>query len=179
MGTYAHQWNLLESLLTMDDTERNTYFHFKALHPIYERWQAINEYNSRIRDRLPKGASRLVFSDWHYNYNDPRCPHDSWIDSIDFNIVGTRSRPRSVTLHLLGAFHDRTISIEYQDVNDLLLEGRLISSRRRDVEWLYDEVHLLDSGRVAHVIEFAECLVRIECSDLVYRFELFEEAVAP
>lgn len=152
-----------------------SYFRFNKLDPTLEQWQAIARYNAEIRNLLPNGARSFVFSDWHYNYHDPRCPHDSWIKSIDFKFATDDTNVIGIVLHLLGAFHDRHISIEYENVTDLLFNGKLISDAGRNVEWIYDEVHLLPSGRLEHVIEFSQCLVRIEGADFNYRFEMLRE----
>jgi len=149
------------------------YFRFSALDPVREQWQAIAEYNLSVRDRLPNGARNFVCSDWHYNYHDARCPHDSWITSINFTFIET-AKLDGMVLKLLGAYHDRNIFIEYANVSELSFDGELISQDGRDLEWVYDEVHLLNSGRVEHVIEFSKCVMRIDCRDFDYRFEFLE-----
>jgi hypothetical protein len=37
-----------------------------------------------------------------------------------------------------------------------------------ELDWIYDEVHLCESGNVEHVIEFVASVMRIECADLSY-----------
>jgi hypothetical protein len=158
---------------------KSGYFRFDHLDAISEQWQAIAEYNAGIKDRLPQGARTFVLSEWHYNYNDPRCPHDSRIRSIGFEYSGDNPKSCKLILRMLGAFHDRYISIAYENVTEFSLDGTLISGGSVDIDWIYDEVHLSPSGRVEHVIEFgrfARCLVKIECDDFEYQSQLVDSA---
>jgi hypothetical protein len=140
-------------------------FRFRHLDPLRERWAEINRYNAAIMDQLPEGAKGFVVSDWHYNANDPRCPHDSWIQSIDLGTHIPIAESRHVQLRLLGAYHDRTIRFDYSDVTDCSIQGQLLEASRRNLDWLYDEVHVCDSETIEHLIDFEACVIRIECVD--------------
>jgi hypothetical protein len=84
-----------------------SHFRFRHLDPFKERWAAIEAYNQEISSSLPGGARELVNAEWHYNFNDPCCPHDSWLKSIQIEELTA-----VVGLSLLGAFHDRILSFE-------------------------------------------------------------------
>ncbi len=149
-------------------------FRFRHLDPFRERWSEIERYNASIAAFLPEGAKTLVLSDWHYNASDRRCPHDSWIQSIEITPNESKTTIERVQLRLLGAYHDRLISLSYLDVSDCSIHGQLVEGSRQNLDWLYDEVHLLDSGRVEHLIEFEACVMRIESADLVCEFTAVE-----
>ena len=140
-------------------------FLFRDLDPVREKWAEIERYNASILDRLPPGAKDFVSAAWHYDGGDPRCPHDSWISAIQIQPSGSGNRSRDIRLVLLGAFHDRFISFTYMDVTDFSIQGQILERSGRMLDWLYDEVHLCDSGSVEHLIEFEQCVMRIECAD--------------
>lgn len=144
------------------------HFRFLGLDGVSDRWAAIRDYNAKILDRLPPGAKDYVCSDWHYDYGDPRCPHDSWVKSIELKTTDSKAVVQAVRLCLLGAFHDRDIYFDYEGILDFSIEGQLVIAGGRNLDWLYDEVHLCQSGSIEHVIEFEKAVIRIECSDLKY-----------
>jgi hypothetical protein len=114
-----------------------------------------------------------VLADWHYDFNDRRCPHDSSIRSLELlNDEATREF-RAANLSLFGASrdpsHDRIISFSYVDVIDIEIAGRLI--HQRNLDWIYDEIHLCESGSIEHIIEFEEAIVRVECADVHFSYE--------
>ena len=140
-------------------------FRFRDADPIKEKWAEIEQYNASIADRLPPGARGFVSAGWHYDGSDPRCPHDSWISTIEIQPNQSNEKVRDVRLHLLGAFHDRVLCFAYTGVTDFSIHGQILDSSGRMLDWLYDEVHLCDSGLVEHSIEFEQCTMRIECVD--------------
>ena len=71
---------------------------------------------------------------------------------------------QAARLCLLGAFHDRDIYFDYEGILDFSIEGQLVIAGGRNLDWLYDEVHLCQSGSIEHVIEFEKAVIRIECS---------------
>jgi hypothetical protein len=83
-------------------------FLFRDLDPARERWEAISW----------AGAKALAFAQWHYNAGDPRCPHDSWIQSIELRTENSFGELRGVLLRVLGAYHDQLISFDYSNVTD-------------------------------------------------------------
>lgn len=155
------------------------HFRFADLDPYGERWLAINKYNASILDRLPPGAKEFVSSQWHYAADDPRCPHDSWLKSIEFKFAGeTKERVEAVRMCLLGAYHDRDIYLDYTGLSDFSVEGQLAFGDR-NLNWLYDEVHLLDSGLVEHIIRFESSAIRVECADLKFSWITFSAPYSP
>lgn len=140
-------------------------FNFRHLDPFHDKWAEIDHYNKAIAPSLPLGARTLALAEWHYNASDPRCPHDSWLQSIE--ILTENSKViQGVRLRLLGPYHDQVIRVDYANVTDFSVQGQLVAGNR-NLDWLYDEVHLCDAGSVEHLIEFEACVVRIECADLV------------
>jgi hypothetical protein len=152
------------------------HFRFAGSDPFRARWDAIRQYNAQTIDHLPTGAKEFVAADWHYNYMDPRCPHDSWLQSIEIQTDDSREKIQAVEMRLLGAFHDRLICFQYKGATDLSIEGCLVPKNGRNLDWLYDEVHLCDASTVEHIIEFEEAVARIECVDLRYSFTLSNAA---
>jgi hypothetical protein len=73
---------------------------------------------------MPRGAKEFALAEWHYDYADHRCPHDSWIKSIEVILDERKQGLPALRLSVLGAFHDRVISIEYLGVVDFSLEGQ-------------------------------------------------------
>jgi hypothetical protein len=147
-------------------------FQFRHLDAFQERWDEIHRYNTEVEARLPLGAKEFALAEWHYNANDPRCPHDSWIRLIEIKPYDPKAEARSARIELLGAYHDRMISFDYLDVRDFSIEGQIMPASRQEADWLYDEVHLCDSGTVEHVIEFQLSVIRVECADLRCSFAL-------
>jgi hypothetical protein len=153
------------------------FFRFTKFDPIRERWERIDEYNASIESRLPKEARSFVISDWHYNFHDVRCPHDSWLETIEFvkaKGFGKDRKLSSIRLKLLGAFHDRWIFVEYLEVRDFLISGQMVLPNGRNQDWIYDEVHLSDSGLIEHVVQFETFAFRVESADIRVSFELLE-----
>ena len=142
------------------------HFQFRHLDGVKQRWDAIRQYNASISGKLPVGAKAFALADWHYNSDDPSCPHDSWIQSLEIRAATSRTEVQGLRIKLLGAYHDREIHLDYAGIVDLFIVGQLVLPSRQRPDWLYDEVHLCDSGSVEHLIEFETASMRIECADL-------------
>jgi len=149
-------------------------FLFKHLDPLKQRWSEVSRYNASIADRLPLGAKGLAFAEWRYDASDPRCPHDSWIQSMEIRPGESKAEVRGFSLCLLGAYHDRMIRFDYANVTELSIEGQIVQPSGRRMDWLYDEIHLLDSGLVEHLIEFEGCMICVACSDFSFSQSLFD-----
>jgi hypothetical protein len=150
-------------------------FLFKHLDPLQQRWSEIDRYNAGIAGRLPAGARELAFAEWQYDASDPRCPHDSSVQSMEIGADESRTQVRGVRLSSLGAYHDRMIHFDYANVAELSIEGEIVQRGGRRLDWLYDEIHLLDSGLVVHLIEFDGCIICIECSDFSFSQSLLDD----
>jgi hypothetical protein len=120
----------------------------------FERYQAFLEGS---RSRFPPGAHALATSDWYYNFEDHRCPHDAWLEeaTIRESAVGEARAQRTVALEirLLSAYHDGHISFRYPQVFAYRLDASNSGQGHRD--WRYDEFRLSDTGHVIHEIEWA------------------------
>jgi hypothetical protein len=130
----------------------------------------MDEYHRSVERDLPEGARAFVLADWHYNYNDERSPHDSWLRRIEF-LRDLEGESASVQLRLLGAFHDRWVIVRYCGISAFSVSGELIFPPGHEQDWIYDEVHLSDSNRVEHVIQFEKFVIRAEAADLFVSFE--------
>jgi hypothetical protein len=127
-------------------------------------------YLESIRGNIPSDAYAFAVADWHYDFGDPRAPHDSWLDELVVSISssGARSEVRSCDIHarFVGAYHDGYIQLHYKNVHEYSIV---------DVhEWQYDEITLGEGNRVIHEIRFdADSFWRIECDDILYEWEPF------
>src|SRR6185436_736288 len=144
----------------------------------YEEWQSqwlrYCEYLESIRNDLPPGAYNFATAPWHYDFNDPRSPHDAWVDELVIRepASGERKEHRSleIIVTLFGAYHDGHIELTYTAVQDYsLVGGKKSGSGHHD--WLYDETRLSDRGLVLHEIEWSSgSRWLIECGDVSYKW---------
>ena len=137
---------------------------------------AYREYLLERRSRFPPAAYALAASEWYFDFSDHRCPHDGWLESVTIGepSMGGRHEQRTstLTIRLLGAYHDGYIEFSYPDVHDYDLRGAHVGQGHGD--WRYDEFRLSDSGRVIHEIEWASFGQNnhwlIEASDIFHRW---------
>ena len=91
---------------------------------------------------------------WYSDHNDHRCPHDAWLESIEFTepAVGERQEQRKTafTLKLLCAYHDGHIIFRYAGVTGYQLSSE--SCGRGLCDWLHDEFSVAQSGLISHHI---------------------------
>jgi len=144
-------------------------------------WENYQEYLQSIQGRLPDSARDFALSHWHYDFEDHRCPHDAWLESVAIRepAQGERKEFRQIEIRiaLLGAYHDGNIEIFYPQVaNYHIVRGFDSSTRGKKIghgDWLTDEVRLTDAGRVIHEIEFEKGIWVIEAGDIEYRWKPF------
>lgn len=121
-----------------------------------EAFEAYRRYLASNRARFPVGAYALASSDWYFDANDHRSPHDGWLESITLEEHGTgarrATRSNSIRIVLLGAYHDCRIELIYPKVYSYRLGSR--DSRTGAGDWRYDEFRLTEDGRVLHEIEW-------------------------
>jgi hypothetical protein len=114
-------------------------------------------YLAETQARFPPAAHALATSDWYYNPNDHRCPHDAWLEwvKIEEPASGDRHEIRAVDIRirLLGAYHDGYIEFRYPGVTRYTLELERGDGGHRD--WRYDEFRVSEAGNVVHEIEWA------------------------
>jgi hypothetical protein len=121
-------------------------------------------------------AFALASFEWCFDFTDRRCPHDSWLEAIRVEepAVGQRRELRSltITIRLLGAYHDGYIELVYPDVYSYDLAGMHVGRGHGDLQ--YDEFRVREQGRVIHEIEWASIHQTsrwvIEASDVIYRW---------
>ena len=149
---------------------------------LFERYY---EYLESVKERMPREAYSFAAADWHYDHDDPRCPHDAWVETLVVAEVasGTRAEIRDleIRVRLLGAWHDGHIDLTYTKVQSYLfdtprnLEYPMRSSKGHE-DWIFDEMRLSDLGNVVHEVQFSGgSSWLIECEDLIYRWMPFEE----
>ena len=153
-------------LLTSDGRERD----------VVSAFRRYREYLEAQRDVFPPSAYTLATSDWYFDPQDHRCPHDAWLERCELieTSTGERSEKRTLSLRLrmLGAYHDGHIEIIYPRV--FAYSFSLVDSLRGHCDWRFDELRISDRGNVIHEIEWADDqktgLWIIEASDLEYRW---------
>jgi hypothetical protein len=136
----------------------------------FKRYRA---YIESVSARFPHSAFMLVTSDWYFSPTDPRCPHDSWLEASEFreHVSGGERheiRSLSLTMRLVGAYHDGHIELRYPKVYAYSLASDGSDGGHGD--WRYDELRLSERGNLVHEIEWwsmgARCTWLIEASDL-------------
>jgi hypothetical protein len=134
------------------------------------RFEHYYNYLRNVRGELPNAAYRFATADWHYDFGDSRCPHDSWLEQLLMKVraAGDRLEERVLDIHLrlLGPQHDGHIHLRYKSVTDFSLAGPF--------DWYYDELRLApkdSSARVVHEIRgSATTRWLIECEDILYKW---------
>ena len=114
-------------------------------------------------------------SDWYADPNDPRSPHDSWLQRCELSVEGKDADEdrceRVFHLDLLSAYHNGVIRLSYRGVvrYQIVLQNRSDSAqiaRRRD--WLSDSVETLEAAEVRHTIDWEGERWMIECREADY-----------
>ena len=84
---------------------------------------AFKSYESYLRSRqanFPSSAYALATSDWYFGNSDHRAPHDAWLETVEFKELSSgqrhEQRQLSLTIRLLGAYHDGFIELHYPQV---------------------------------------------------------------
>jgi hypothetical protein len=139
-------------------------------------YQRYKDYLQSVKAVFPPSAFTLASSDWYHDYRDHRCPHDAWLQSVVLseNTAGMRQEERtlSITIRLLGAYHDGYIELHYPRVFAYRLDAWEAGAGHKD--WRYNELRLSDKNTLIHEIEW--CGMRdtgrwlIEASDVAFRW---------
>jgi len=150
---------------------------------ITDKFENYKNYLIENKHHFPDAAYEFAAASWHYDPQDPRCPHDAWVESMQIfeqplpESPQRRGRSLTIELTLLGAYHDGEIKIHYQNVN-----GYNLSMLPSDFEfkshgdWLIDEIILSDRNRLVHEIRFASVSDwQIECEDIQYQWLPFDK----
>ncbi len=124
-----------------------------------------------------KQVPEFAVAAWYSDPKDHRCPHDAWLESLELTkpAAGTRQEPRktSITITLLGAYHDGHILFRYSGVSNYELASE--SCGRGIGDWLRDELSMVSSGLLRHHITWCvgptqESHWLIEAEDISYEW---------
>jgi hypothetical protein len=141
--------------------------------------EAFSRYTDYLRaksDIFPHSAFALATANWYFDPRDHRCPHDAWLESTNLHELssGERDATRylSLTVRLLGPYHDGLIEFHYPRVFSYALNAHDSEGGQRD--WRYDEFRVSAAGKLIHEIEWsgAQDTGRwlIEASDVTFRW---------
>ena len=130
---------------------------------------AYSEYFRLIRDKLPPQVKMFAEAEWHYDFKNPKCPHDSWVERVVIteSSDGVAKADRGLEIHvtLLGAYHDGLIELLYLGVYSYQIRGRSGDrprSLRPHGDWLIDEIRMSDDGHIIHEVEFERATWEVE-----------------
>lgn len=123
---------------------------------VAEAFRRYRQYLETERHRFPPGALALATSEWYFDPEDHRCPHDAWLQHLLVQETGQgeRHEQRAVALsiQLLGAYHDLALTFTYARVDRYVFEGQTV--RKGHSDWRYDEFRVNGDGRLLHEIEW-------------------------
>jgi hypothetical protein len=124
---------------------------------VVKAFEKYRNYIETNKAKLPRSCYELAVSDWYYNFNNHKCPHDAWLENISIlePSDGERNeiRKTQVVVKLLGAYHDGYIELIYKNVASLKINAFNIKAGHSD--WRYDEFRLSESGLLLHEIEWS------------------------
>lgn len=137
------------------------------------------DYLESIKDKLSTSAYEFAKADWHYNFHDPRCPHDAWLEVMDIREPGfadVSEREIEITIRLLDAYHSGHITLLYERVRSYSFQKNFHhpsspGRARSHGDWMIDEISLSEHELVLHEIQFELGLWIIECENLSYQWE--------
>jgi hypothetical protein len=142
-------------------------------------WARHEAHLRSIRDRLPPATRAFAEAPWHYDSQDPCCPHDAWVEYLHASepARGKRRQRRriDVEVRLPGAYHDGYITLRYCNVASYRLEQPSKENRLKyegHGDWLTDDIGLSPTGLVVHEVTFRDGAAwYIECEDVSYEWE--------
>lgn len=135
-------------------------------------------YFDTIKNKLPAQARSFAEAEWHYDFKNSKCPHDSWVEKVIITEPADgetkADRGLQIKVILLGPYHDGLIELCYFGVYSYEMRGDLDSAhprlRRPHGDWLIDEIRLSKDDKVIHEIQFERASWLIECEDLSYKW---------
>ncbi|MDP3068960.1 MAG: hypothetical protein Q8N18_01670 [Opitutaceae bacterium] len=115
---------------------------------------------------------------WYSDPSDHRCPHDAWLEKLEIDEPATgkrnESRSTSITLRLLGAYHDGHIVLRYHGVRRYSLATS--HCERGLGDWLEDNFSISTDHLILHLVKWAgfrsegESHWSIEAEDVSYEW---------
>lgn len=144
-----------------------------------EAWKLYKHYLQSIQNKLRPSTREFALAEWHYNNEDHRCPHDSWLQYVQIQESASegniQERAQGIIVRLLGAYHNAHIELIYQNVLSYCLDqpyrDQRNSPNQGHGDWLVDEIRFSDRGKVIHEIEWGNSgNWVIECDDIEYRW---------
>lgn len=154
----------------------------KDTHLIVEgKFNSYMNYLISNKDLFPKNAYEFAIAEWHYNPQDHRCPHDSWVESLQIiekeMPQEDNERGLEIEVCLLGAYHDGNIKIIYKGIKGYTfnLVPDSVFKVKAHGDWIIDEIRLSEQEWLVHEIEFwLKGKWYIECEDIYYEWLPFE-----
>ena len=148
----------------------------------FERYR---DYLATRRNSFPRSAFMLATSDWYFNFEDHRCPHDGSLELLCLTEQARASRSKirslSMRIRLLGASHGGYIELLYPQVFAYRLD--VIDSQSGHHDWRYDELRLSKDSHVIHEIEWSGANATgswlIEASDVEFKWTPFLGRIIP
>lgn len=120
-------------------------------------FRRYRHYLEAERHHFPSGALALATSDWYFNFEDHRCPHDAWLQHVVVHETGRGERQEqrevAVSIQLLGAYHDLVLTFTYASAYRYVLDGRQVGEGHAD--WRYDEFRVTETRHLVHEIEWS------------------------
>ena len=106
--------------------------------------------------RFPPSAFALASSDWWFNFNDHRCPHDGRLISVQLHETesGDGETGLSMSVRLAGAWKNEEHEISYSGITAYDLGGGEADLIRGHGDWRYDEFRVDDAKQAIHEIEW-------------------------
>lgn len=145
-----------------------------------EQWESYQHELERIHRKLRPNTRAFAMAEWHYDYSDPRCPHDAWLEAVTISeradSADSALRSLQIAVQLLGAYHNGFIELTYADVESYTLDMPHRRPQREDGrpshgDWIIDEIRFSRFGKIIHEIEWQNGgHWIIECNDIEYRW---------
>ena len=146
-----------------------------------ESTKKIGEYKkylASIKDKLSLSPTGFIFESWYTDFSSHKCPHDSWLDELvvsedDENNV-------SISLRLLGAYHDGFITLKYTDVQYYRLDrnkSSVVKASHGDLRCA--EFRLDEDGNIIHEFDWytldENAVFLIACKHIGYEWEEIDQ----
>ena len=154
--------------------------------------KAFDDYECYLQEnktRLTPNVFSLATSDWYFNFQDHRCPHDGrlikavMLERTKSALIETTQTEDDIhqlfqddtidiRIQLVNAWGDGVITLDYLAVHAYRLSAFDISGSHDD--WRYDEFRLSENGFMLHEIEWRSfpgyAVWEIEAEDIQYRW---------